>query len=227
MQPLGPGAVVALVTCHREPPAEELLAQLSARLPRVLVVNDGMPSRPAAALDAIAGARGARVLHLPRRAGKGHAIVAGIRFSRADRGAGDGVIVIDGDGQHPPDAIPAFLAASGEADLVVGNRFAGGGSMPLVRRLANRTASGVLSRTAREHVPDSQCGMRLLRGRALEEIEFPAGGMEAETLHLRRCLLAGVAVAWVPIPALYDVGTASSFRKVRDSVAVMRAAVAG
>jgi len=227
MQPLGPGAVVALVTCHREPPAAGLLAELSARLPQLLVVNDGMAARPAAALDALADACAARVLHLPRRGGKGSAIVAGIRATRGEQGTPAGIMVIDGDGQHPPHAIPAFLAASGQAELVVGNRFAGEGSMPPVRRLANRTASGVLSLAARARVPDSQCGMRLLRGRALEEIAFPAGGMEAETLHLRRCLLAGVPVAWVPIPALYDSDGESSFRKVRDSVAVMRAAIAG
>ena len=73
-------------------------------------------------------------------------------------------------------------------------------------------------------IRDTQCGMRLLRGRALHEVEFPHGGYEAETVHLRRCLAAGVEVAWVPIPAISG-DERSSFRPVRDGVRVLRAAV--
>ena len=67
--------------------------------------------------------------------------------------------------------------------------------------------------------------MRLLTRRALYDIAFPGGGFEAETLHLKACLRAGVPVAWVPIPALYA-GEPSSFRSVRDSLVVLRAAAA-
>lgn len=96
--------------------------------------------------------------------------------------------------------------------------------MPVVRRLANRISSSVVSRTSGEFAPDSQCGMRLLHRRALFDVPFPAGRMDSETRHLKRCLAAGVTVGWVPIPAIYP-GQASSFRPVRDSVAVMRAAI--
>ena len=53
---------------------------------------------------------------------------------------------------------------------------------------------------------------------------MPHGGFEAETIHLRRCLRVGVAVAWVPIPAIYD-GAESSFRALRDSGRVAWAVV--
>ena len=69
---------------------------------------------------------------------------------------------------------------------------------------------------------DTQCGMRLLRGRALHEVPPPPGGFEAETAHLKRCLRAGVPVAWVPIPAIYE-GEPSSFRPLRDSARIARA----
>ena len=65
---------------------------------------------------------------------------------------------------------------------------------------------------------DTQNGMRLLRGRALAT--FPAGGYEAETIHLRRVLRDGVPVAWVPIPAIYA-EEQSSFRAGRDSAKVL------
>jgi hypothetical protein len=64
--------------------------------------------------------------------------------------------------------------------------------------------------------------MRLLHGAALE-IPFPGGAMESETRHLKDCLAAGVAVGWIPIPAIYD-GAPSTFRPLRDSLAVLRAA---
>ena len=76
----------------------------------------------------------------------------------------------------------------------------------------------------RRRVRDTQCGMRLLRGRALHEVPPPPGGFEAETLHLKRCLRAGVSVAWVPIRAIYD-GEPSAYRPLRDSARIARALV--
>jgi hypothetical protein len=73
-------------------------------------------------------------------------------------------------------------------------------------------------------VRDTQCGMRLLRGRALTYVQFPGGGFEAETRHLKRCIRAGICVQWVPIPAIYE-GAPSSFRPIRDVARVTRAAL--
>ena len=39
-------------------------------------------------------------------------------------------------------------------------------------------------------------------------------------MHLKRCLLAGVPVEWVPIPTVYA-GERSSFRSVRDTLEVL------
>ena len=91
-----------------------------------------------------------------------------------------------------------------------------------MRRLGNRLAGAALAVRTRRRVRDTQCGMRLLRGRALHEVPFPAGGYEAETVHLKRCLLAGVTVEWVPIPTVYA-GEPSSFRSVRDTLRVLAA----
>ena len=146
MSTLEPSDVTALMPCHREPPSEELLQRLLAQLPHVLIVDDGMPAAAALELDRLARALRVAVLRLPSRSGKGHAIAAGIAAAR-DRPA---VLVIDCDGQHPPEAIPDFIAASGTADLVVGNRFADGASaMPIVRRAANRVSSADDSLTSR------------------------------------------------------------------------------
>lgn len=164
------------------------------------------------------------MLRLPANRGKGHALAAGVRHLLAADRAPEAVLMVDADGQHPPDLAPRFIAEARTAELIVGDRFGDLPSMPALRRAANRTASGLLACVTRPEVRgrDTQCGMRLLRGRALHEIPHPVGRYEAETLHLKRCLRAGITVSWVPVPAVYD-GAPSSFRPVRD---VLRVAVA-
>jgi hypothetical protein len=133
------------------------------------------------------------------------------------------VLVIDADGQHPPAAIPGFLAAGRTAELVIGDRFGDLRGMPRQRRLANRTSRRLLELATGRQVRDTQNGMRLLRGRALELLP-PAGGYEAETRHLKLALREGVPVGWVPMPAIYA-GERSSFRALRDSAKVVWAIV--
>ena len=206
--------VRAVVPCHTHAPSPQLLAAIAAAVDAVLVVDDGLGEDEAARLD------GFDVLRLGGNHGKGSAVAEGV--ARAVEQGDDAVLVIDADGQHPPAAIPAFLAAGARADLVIGDRFGDLRGIPLVRRVANLAASGAMTAAARRRVRDTQCGMRLLRGRALHEIPPPPGGFEAETVHLKRCLRAGVRVAWVPIPAIYD-GQPSAYRPLRDSSRIARA----
>jgi glycosyltransferase involved in cell wall biosynthesis len=206
--------VRAVVPCHSRAPSPTLLAAIGAAVDGVLVVDDGLPDGERARLD------GAAVLALGANHGKGTAVARGVARSVAD--GFDAVLVIDGDGQHPPSAIPAFLAAASSAELVIGDRFGDLRGIPLERRLANVAAAVGMTVAARRRVRDTQCGMRLLRGRALTEVPPPEGGFEAETAHLKRCLRAGVRVAWVPIPSIYE-GEPSAFRPLRDSARIARA----
>jgi glycosyltransferase involved in cell wall biosynthesis len=223
MTPLDATRVAAMIPAHDAPPTIELLSAVQKHVGSLLVVSDGMKQPALDVLRRRAAATGAEVLPLDTRNGKGSALALGLEHLLARRLPPEGVLVIDADGQHPPDAIPRFIAAARSAELVVGDRFGDLRSMPLLRRIANIVASLTVSVAARARVRDTQCGMRLLRGRALREIRFPGGGFEAETVHLRACLAAGVAVTWVPIPALYQ-GEQSAFRAVRDGSAVLRAA---
>ena len=209
--------VGAVVPCHTRAPDPALLDEIAAAVDRVLVVDDGLPVGEAARLS------GCDVFRLGANHGKGTAVARGADRVRA--GGCDAVLLIDGDGQHPPSAIPALLAAARSSELVIGNRFGDLRSMPLVRRCSNLAASGGMSLALRRRVPDTQCGMRVVRGRALVDVPLPEGRFEAETLHLKRCLRAGIPVAWVPIPAIYQ-GEESSFRPLRDGARIARALVA-
>jgi glycosyltransferase involved in cell wall biosynthesis len=187
----------------------------------VLLVDDGMPAEGAAELARLAADAGVGLLRLPANFGKGHAIAAGRRHLLSRTPPPQALLILDADGQHPPAAIPTLVAAAVEAELVVGDRL-GDLAMPPLRRFMNRVASRLLAVVTGHPIPDSQCGMRLMRGRALATVDFPGGRYEAETSHLKRCLRAGVRVAWVPIPALYA-GQPSSFRGVRDGSRVLAA----
>lgn len=208
-------AVRALVPCHVTPPRPELVEAIAAHVGGVLVVDDGLSRAGADALRALP----AEVLTLGANHGKGTAVARGLAHLRAGADPPAAVLLIDGDGQHPPAAIPAFLAAAAGAELVIGDRFGDLGRIPLDRRVANLAASAALTAVTRRRVADSQCGMRLLRGRALHEIPFPEGRFEAETVHLKRCLRAGLRVRSVPIPAIYD-GEPSAYRAVADSIRI-------
>ena len=213
---LHPAQVHAVVPCHVAAPSHDLLAAIARQVGRVVVVDDGLGDAEVGRL------RGdIEVVRLGGNHGKGTAVRRGIE--RVLEGpAPEAVLLMDADGQHPPEAIPAFIAAAAGAELVVGDRLGDRAAMPLHRRAGNVLAARAMRRVTGRGVADTQCGMRLLRGRALRDVPLPEGGFEAETIHLKRCLRAGVPVGWVPIPAIYD-GEPSAFRHVRDSARIAAA----
>ena len=202
-----------------EPPPADLVTRVLEYVGSVLIVDDGLAPRARRSLDELVSPPQVEVVRTNGNRGKGHAVATGIRSLLARRPPPEAVLVVDADGQHPPDRIPAFLGAAATAELVVGDRFGQLARMPRERRLANWLASRLLRLTTGAPARDTQCGMRLLRGRALHEVPFDGGGYEAEARHLKRCLVAGVDVSWVPIPAIYE-GAPSSFRNARDTIRV-------
>jgi membrane-associated phospholipid phosphatase len=211
-------SVVAVMPSHNDVPDHALVREVLEHVDELVLVDDGSRPDVAEQLDALAEEFGAELVRQPAQSGKGSAVRAGIE--RAVGAAA--VLVIDADGQHPPQAIPAFIRAAGDAELVIGDRFDDLAKMPLPRRIANRATRRLFELATGREVRDTQNGMRLLRGRALDLL--PSGGYEAETLHLRRVLREGVPVAWVPIPAIYG-DERSSFRPGLDSARVLWALV--
>jgi membrane-associated phospholipid phosphatase len=210
--------VVAVMPSHNDVPEPALLEGVREHVDSVVLVDDGSSPQVARRLDALAAEFELELVRLPERSGKGSAVRAGVDYARG----ADAVLVIDADGQHPAEAIPAFVAAARDAELVIGDRLANLEQMPLQRRLANRMTRRLFQLATGREVRDTQNGMRLLRGRALETL--PTGGYEAETAHLRRVLREGRAVAWVAIPAIYG-AERSSFRAGRDGARVLWALV--
>lgn len=216
------GTIGAVIPCRDATASFESVVRATLRhVDEAVLVDDGAPSELRRRIDALAGERVA-VRRLGRASGKGHAVAAGAHALLARPDPPDAIVVVDADGQHPPEAIPQLAAAAAAGtDVAIGNRMGDLRSMPWARRFSNLSSSALLSLVTRRLVPDSQCGMRLYRAGALRRLPFPGGRYEAETRHLKAALAAGLRVAWVPIPAIYD-GEPSSFRPLADSALVLR-----
>ena len=204
-RPSDPPRVLALVPAHNEAPRIARVVRGAAAYLPVLVVDDGSTDATATT----AREAGAEVLEQRPNAGKGAALRAG--FVRALEGGYDGAMTLDGDGQHDPAEIPAFLVAFGAGgaemrpDLVVGMRDFS--RMPPARRLANTVGGRAFSWAVGTHVPDNQSGYRLVGRRLMESaLASSEHGFEFEVEMLATCIARGWHVAWVPIRTIYAGG---------------------
>jgi membrane-associated phospholipid phosphatase/predicted MFS family arabinose efflux permease len=220
--PVTPKHVWAVMPSHDDVPDRTLLRDVLARVRGLTIVDDGSSPEAARELDQLADDLGVELVRIPERRGKGAALRTGIAAALRDPET-EAVLLIDADGQHPPGSIEALYAASASAELVIGDRFGDLASMPVHRRAANLVSRGVLEVATGRHVRDTQSGMRLLRGRALD-LPLAGDGYDAESRQLKAALVRDLDVAWVPIPAIYA-GQRSLFRPVRDSALVLAALI--
>jgi dolichol-phosphate mannosyltransferase len=91
----------------------------------VLVVDDSSPDGTGLLADELAAADPrVHVLHRAKKEGLGRAYLAGFAWALARDY--DAVFEMDADFSHDPKYLPDFLAAAGEADLVIGSRYKSG-----------------------------------------------------------------------------------------------------
>ena len=183
----------------------------------VLIVDDGSRDQTAS----LASREGAVVISHLKNQGKGCALRTA--FGYALRGGYDGVITMDGDGQHDPAEIPRLIRAAEHqhAALAIGDRMTDGVVMPPLRRWTNRVMSTLVSAVSRQPIPDSQCGFRLIRREVLVNLPLTATRFEIET----ELLLAAAKRSWkmisVPVRTIYA-GQSSHIRPWRDGMRFLR-----
>ena len=125
----------------------------------------------------IAIAHGARVVDVPLR-GYGAALDAGVQAAH-----GTYVLMADADDSYNFAHIPRFLVElRNGADLVMGNRFAGGigpGAMPFLHRyLGNPVLSWMGRALFRTPIGDFHCGIRAFSRAAYQRLDLRTTGME-------------------------------------------------
>lgn len=165
----------------------------------VVVVDDG--STDATAL--ISQNYGAIVLRNSKNQGKGASLICGLRYALDNNF--DAMIMMDGDGQHLPENIPEFLKRlkSTSAGILIGNRMLNPKGMPLIRILTNKFMSWLISKIVKQHIPDTQCGFRLIKKELIKKIKFTTRRFEAESEMLIQASRLGYKIESVPIKSIY------------------------
>ncbi|MDD5085693.1 MAG: glycosyltransferase family 2 protein [Candidatus Omnitrophica bacterium] len=179
----------------------------------VLVVDDGSTDNTSqAAKDS-----GAVTLKNQLNEGKGASLITG--FNYAVKSGFDAVVTMDGDGQHLPEDIPRFIASAerSKSGIFVGNRMLNVGNMPLLRRATNKFMSWLISGVARQDIPDSQCGFRLVKREVLERLTLKSARFEIESEMLIKAARLGFTIESVPIKTVYT-GGASHINPVIDTL---------
>jgi glycosyltransferase involved in cell wall biosynthesis len=201
--------VVAVIPAYNEERCiGSVVLRTRAQVDAVVVVDDGSTDATAQ----IAEAGGAIVVRHERNHGKGAALNTGFRKAR-ELGP-HAVVLLDADGQHLPQELPAVLAPvlSDEADIVVGSRYIGSGNgrgrsngtrVPRHRVVGHWAFTLLTNITSGVRVSDSQSGFRALSARAIDALCFSSEGfsVESEMQFLAREL--GLRVVEVPISADY------------------------
>jgi glycosyltransferase involved in cell wall biosynthesis len=202
------GVSIVIPAFNESASIAEVVGVLRAAAPwhEIIVVDDGSTDDTGGR----AAAAGATVIRHPYNIGNGAAVKNGIR-----RAAGEYVLIIDADGQHPPEDALHLVSKLGEFDLVIGAR-----SIETQATQARRAGNGALNTlagylTGRE-IPDLTSGFRGARASGLREfLHLLPNGFSTPTTTTLAFLKGGYSVTFVPIHARQRSGQ-SKIRLARD-----------
>jgi glycosyltransferase involved in cell wall biosynthesis len=131
-------------------------------------------------------------------------------------------VILDSDGQHLPEEIDRFIAATAHgAHLLIGTRMNDTSRMPLVRRIVNRYMSRRISRVCGQDIPDTQCGFRMLSAAVIPHLLDGAARFDYETEMLIIVSRKGFRIGSVPISTVYS-DEVSSIHPVRDTLRFLK-----
>lgn len=207
------GICVLIPSYNEERAIGAIVKALRGRDMTVYVVDDGSADRTAE----VAAENGAVVVQHKVNKGKGASLREG--FRHVLKKGFDAVLVMDGDNQHDLDDIDHFITCmeTTGADMVVGNRMHDTGRMPRERLATNRFMSGLISMIARQDVPDTQCGYRLIKAHVLERITLESSNYEIESEMIIEASRKGFLIRSVPIQTIYE-GEKSRINPLVDTI---------
>jgi glycosyltransferase involved in cell wall biosynthesis len=172
----------------------------------IIVVNDGSDDNTAD----VASQSGAKVISHPYNIGNGAAVKTGIRNA-----VGEKLLLMDGDGQHNPDDIPALLDASNNYDMAVGAR-SPKSHANLLRRFANFIYNILATYITGIRVKDLTSGFRVLnRETASKYLYLIPNTFSYPTTITLAYLRSGRSVKYVPINAAKRTGK-SKIKPIKD-----------
>lgn len=199
-------ALVCLPTYDEKDNVGPMIEAVLAATPEVdvLVIDDNSPDGTGEIADAIA-AREPRVhvLHRKGKEGLGKAYLAGFDWALA-RGY-ERILEMDCDFSHDPKYLPGMLAASREADLVLGSRnIPGGGTVNwgVLRKIISRGGSLYARTILGIPVRDLTGGFKCFRREVLQAIALPTVECSGYAFQIEltyRAIRKGFRVKEIPI----------------------------
>lgn len=150
--------LITIIPAYNEEDAIVGVIKKSMKYSDVLVIDDGSRDDT----YNLARKTGVEVIKHDTNRGKGAAIKTGLK--KALKSDYDVYILLDGDGQHDPDNIPALTYTINGFGLVLGSRFTEGTpkNMPLTRKLSNRITTFIIRYVTDCKITDSQSGFRAI-----------------------------------------------------------------
>jgi glycosyltransferase involved in cell wall biosynthesis len=190
-----------------------LVAKVLDKKLDVIVVNDGSIDRTARIIKDLH----INIITNNPKQGKGGSLQKG--FALAVEKGYDGVITLDGDGQHDVEDLNKFVEAADrrQGDVIIGSRMADHRSMPFVRYCTNRFMSFLISKACGQKVPDSQCGYRFISTEVLKNIRLSCSGFEVESEIIMKAARAGYRIGSVDIRTIYA-DEKSKINPIKDTI---------
>jgi dolichol-phosphate mannosyltransferase len=199
-------ACVVLPTYNERENLPEIVPAILAAAPEldILVVDDGSPDGTGELADGFARSDPrVQVLHRKKKEGLGRAYLAG--FAEAlQRGYGR-ILEMDADFSHAPAKLPELLAASKNADVVLGSRYVDGGgtvNWGLGRRVLSKGGSLYARTILGLGVRDLTGGFKCFRREVLEKLDLQSVGSSGYAFQIEltyRAVRRGFKVVEIPI----------------------------
>lgn len=177
--------------------ADVVLRCNAVGFPNVIVVDDGSKDQT----FAIASEAGAVVLRHKINLHKGAAMLTGAIY--ASKHGAKALVFLDGDGQHAPEELPAFLKELNKGNAVVFGSRKEVKKMPVQRRLGKFLTSGAVRFLFRIRVADVLSGYRAITTAAFYKIRWLSTDYAVESEMVARVGMQQLQYSQIEISTIY------------------------